>query len=481
MNRRIMLLGAALLVCFGALFLQLNYVQVVEASKLANSPNNSRNITADYSKPRGFVQTSDGVVVARSVPTKDDLKFQRQYPTGGLFASITGYDSFIYGLGGGVEATYNSVLTGKNVPLRSIRQLFTNNDVVGNVTLTVSNQLQQAAASALAGRIGAVVALDPTTGGVLAMYSNPTYDPSPLAAHNTGDERSAWSLYTLNKSNPMLPRSYRETYPPGSTFKVVDSAAVLDHRPLLATKPYPTVGSINLPLTTNKLHNFNNEVCGGQLPQLLQVSCDTGFGQIGLDLGAQNLSDEAAAFGFGRATPIDLPLPAKSVFPDASYFKARLPLLAYAAIGQDVVSATPLQMALVAAGIANGGTIMTPHVMAQVTDQQGSVLEAYSPKPWLHATSATTASSVTAMMELVTQGNGTATDLVIPGTQVAAKTGTAQTGQNTTDDWMVAFAPANAPKVVVAVAVPNQAISATGAAVAGPITLAVLKAALGGP
>ena len=476
-----MLLGAALLVCFGALFLQLNYVQVVEASKLANSPNNSRNITADYSKPRGFIQTSDGVVVARSVPSSDDLKFQRQYPTAGLFASITGYDSFIYGLGGGVEATYNSVLTGKNVPLRSIKQLFTNNDVVGNVTLTLSNKLQQAAATALSGRTGSVVVLDPTTGAVLALYSNPTYDPSPLASHNTNDERNAWTLYTLDKTNPMLPRSYRETYPPGSTFKVVDSSAVFDHDQSLATKFYPFVSSIKLPLTTNRLHNFNNETCGGQLPQLLQVSCDTGFGQVGLDLGAQNLSAEAAAFGFGQAPPIDLPEAAASVFPDASYFKQRLPLLAYGAIGQDVVDATPLQIALIGAGIANGGTIMTPHVMAQVTDQQGNVLEAYSPKPWLRATSATTASSVTAMMELVTQGNGTATDLVIPGVKVAAKTGTAQTGQNTTDDWMLAFAPANAPKVVVAVSVPNQAVSATGAAVAGPITLAVLKAALGGP
>ena len=481
MNRRIMLLGAALLVCFGALFLQLNYVQVVEASKLANSPNNSRNITADYSKPRGFIQTSDGVVVARSVPSNDDLKYQRVYPAGDLYASITGYDSFIYGLGGGVEATYNSVLTGKNVPLRSIRQLFTNNDVVGNLTLTISNKLQQAAASALGGKVGSVVALDPTNGAVLALYSNPTYDPSPLAAHDTNAERNAWTLYTLDKTNPMLPRSYRETYPPGSTFKVVDSSAVLDHRPDLATKTYPTVGQISLPLTTNKLHNFNNEVCGGQLPQLLQVSCDTGFGQIGLDLGAQNLSDEASAFGFGQTPPIDLPGVAAAAFPPASYFKQRLPLLAYGAIGQDVVSATPLQIALVGAGIANGGTIMTPHVMAQVTDQQGNVLEAYSPKPWLHATSPATAASVTAMMELVTQGNGTATDLVIPGTQVAAKTGTAQTGQNTTDDWMVAFAPANSPKVVVAVSVPNQAVSATGAAVAGPITLAMLKAALGGP
>jgi penicillin-binding protein A len=480
MNRRIIRLGAAMLVCFAALFLQLNYVQVVEASKLANNPGNSRNITADYSKPRGFIQTRDGVVVAHSVPSHDDLKYQRLYPTGGLFSDITGYDSFIYGLGGGVEATYNSVLTGKNIPLRSIKQLFTSNNVVGNVTLTLSNRLQQVAANALTGRTGAVVALNPTTGAVLAMYSNPTFDPSPLASHDTNAERGAWDLLSLATTNPMLPRSYRETYPPGSTFKVVDSAAVFDHKPSLATKVYPTVGQINLPLTTNKLHNFNSETCGGMLPELLQVSCDTGFGQVGLDLGAASLTAEANAFGFNQIPPIDLPLSAKSSFPSTSYFKARLPLLAYGAIGQDVVEATPLEMALVGAGIANGGVIMTPHVMAEVTDQQGTVLESYSPKSWLQATSAATASSVTGMMELVTQAKGTAADLVIPGVQIAAKTGTAQTGQNTTDDWMLAFAPANAPKVVVLVSVPNQALSATGAAVAGPITLAVLKAALGG-
>ncbi|MHB1855305.1 MAG: peptidoglycan D,D-transpeptidase FtsI family protein [Acidimicrobiales bacterium] len=480
MNRRIMGLGIALMVCFAALFLQLNYIQVVEASKLANAPGNSRNLTADYSKPRGFIQTSDGVVVARSVPSKDDLKYQRQYPTGGLFAGITGYDSFIYGVGGGVEATYNNVLTGKNLPLRSIKQLFSNTNVVGNVTLTLSNKLQTTAANALAGKTGAVIAMDPTTGAILAMYANPTYDPSPLASHNANDERNAWGLYTLNPSNPMLPRSYRQTYPPGSTYKIVVSSAVFDHDPALAQKQYPTVSSISLPQTTNKLHNYNYETCGGLLPQLLQVSCDTGFGQVGLDLGASNMSEEASAFGFNQYPPIDLPGVAASTFPAASFFSQQEPLLAYAAIGQDVVTATPLQMALVGETIADGGTMMTPHVMARVTDQQGNVLESYNPKAWLHPTSAATAAQVTSMMELVTQGNGTAADVVIPGVKVAAKTGTAQTGHHSTDDWMVAFAPANAPRIVVAVAVPNQVTSATGDSVAGPITLAVLKAALGG-
>ncbi|MHB1912583.1 MAG: peptidoglycan D,D-transpeptidase FtsI family protein, partial [Acidimicrobiales bacterium] len=435
---------------------------------------------ADYSKPRGFIQTSDGVVVARSVPSHDSLKYQRQYPTAGLFAGITGYDSFIYGLGGGVEATYNSVLTGKNLPLRSIKQFFSNNNVVGNVTLTLSDKLQLAAQKALAGRTGSVIVMDPATGAILAMYANPTFDPTPLASHNANTERNAWSLYTLNPTQPMLPRSYRQTYPPGSTFKMVVASTVLDHDPALAQKQYPTVSSIKLPLTTNTLHNYAYETCGGLLPQLFQVSCDTGFGQIGLDLGASNMSTGASAFGFNQVPPIDLPGAAVSSFPAASFFNGQEPLLAYAAIGQDVVTATPLQMALVGETIADGGTMMTPHVMARVTDQQGNVLESYTPKAWLHPTSAATAAQVTSMMELVTQGNGTAADVVIPGIKVAAKTGTAQTGHHATDDWMVAFAPAGAPKVVVAVSVPNQAPSATGDSVAGPITLAVLKAALGG-
>jgi peptidoglycan glycosyltransferase len=479
-NRRIFYLGIALLVCFGALFLQMNYVQVVEASKLANAPGNSRTITEDYSKPRGFIQTSDGVVVAKSVSSNDLYKYQRQYPTGPLFGQITGYDSFIYGVGGGVEQTYNSQLVGKNLPISSIKDLLSNRSTTGNITLTVSDKVQSAARAALGGKVGSVIAMDPSTGAILAMYSNPSYDPSPLASHNAADERQAWTLLNANPSSPLLPRSYRETYPPGSTFKVVDSAAVFDHDPSLAQKSYPTVGTIPLPETTNTLHNYNFEVCGGLLPQLFQVSCDTGFGQIGLDLGAGNLSSEASAFGFNAVPPLDLPEAARSTFPPASYFSQNQPLLAYAAIGQSVVTATPLQMALVAETIADGGTTMAPHVMSDITDSQGNVLARYTPKAWLHPTSAATAAQVTSIMELVTQGNGTAADLVIPGVKVAAKTGTAQTGHHSTDDWMVAFAPAGAPKVAVAVSVPNQAASATGDTVAGPITLAVLKAALGG-
>ena len=481
MNRRIRRLGAALLVAFGALFVMMNYVQVVEAHKLANDPRNPRQVLGEYTKPRGDIISSDGVVVAHSAPTKDSLKFLRQYPTGPLFAQITGFDSFIYGVQDGVEQTYNGQLTGKNLPIHSLSQLLSNRVSTGSVILTVSNRVQQAARQALGSKAGSIVVMNPTSGAVLAMYSNPSYDPNPLASHDTHAERTAWTLYQLDPTQPMLPRSFRRTYPPGSTFKLVTSAAVLDQKPQLASKFYPVVSQIQLPLTTNKLHNYAFETCGGQMPHLLQVSCDTGYGQIGLDLGAQALSSEAAAFGFGKTPPLDLPYAAASSFPPASFFQRNLPLLAYSAIGQDDVAATALQMAVVGETIADGGTAMAPHVMAQIRDSQGKVVKSYDAHAWLHPTSAATASSITQMMQLVTSPGGTAADLVLPNVKVAAKTGTAQTGQNSTDDWMVAFAPASAPKVVVAVAIPDQAPSATGDSVAGPITRAVLAAALGGP
>lgn len=481
MNRRIRRLGAALLLAFAALFVMMNYVEVVEASRLADNPKNPRQVLGEYTKPRGDIISADGVVVAHSAPTNDSLKFLRQYPKGSLFAQITGFDSFIYGVQDGVEQTYNGQLTGKTLPVHSLSQLLTTRVSTGSVILTVSDRVQQAAQQALGSKAGSVVVMDPTNGAVLAMYSNPSYDPGPLASHDTAAERSAWTLYGLDPTQPMLARSYRRTYPPGSTFKLVTSAAVLDQKPQLATKSYPVTGQISLPLTTNKLHNFDFETCGGQLPHLLEVSCDTGFGQIGLDLGAQAMSSEAAAFGFGRTPPLDLPYTAASTFPPASFFERNQPLLAYSAIGQDDVGATALQMALVGETIADGGTMMTPHVMAEIRDTQGDVVQRYDPHAWLHPTSAATASSISQMMQLVTGPGGTAPDLVLPNVKVAAKTGTAQTGLNSTDDWMVAFAPANAPKVVVAVTIPDQAPSATGDTVAGPITRAVLAAALGGP
>ncbi len=484
MDRQIRRLGVVLLLAFGLLFLQLNNIQVLQASKLANAPGNTRKLFAQFARDRGVVQTSDGVVVAQSVPSNDNYKYLRRYPEGPLFAHITGFTSIIYG-SDGVERSYNSDLIGHTIPLRHISDLLTNPNETETVTLTASNRLQQVAQFALGKYAGAVVALNPSTGAILAMYSNPTFDPNPLASHDAAVVNAAWNANQRNPLNPMLPRAYRRAYAPGSTFKVITSSAVLDRDPALASVTYPQQSSIPLPNTTHTLSNFGGESCGGMLPQLLTVSCDTGFAQIGLQLGPDNLSGEAQSFGFDQKPPLDLPSAAISSFPSSAAFAEDKPALAFSAIGQQDVTATALQMALVAGAIANHGVVMGPHVMADIHDSQGNLVRSWSPKAWVTATSPQTAGNVTSMMVSVVQDpRGTATSMQLPGIQVAAKTGTAQTAgaASNTNNWMIAFAPAQAPRVAVAAVVPAQpglGADPQGATIAGPVAKAVLQAALG--
>lgn len=482
MNRQIRQLGGFLLLLFVILFIQLNNVQVLQASKLANDPKNNRNAVRDFSTPRGVIQTADGKVIANSIPVEDDYKFQRVYPMGDLFGQLTGYFSFNYG-NEGLEKTYNKDLTGKTYALKSIGDLLTDRVRTNNLTITASAELQQVAKTALGNRRGSVVALDPKTGAVLAMYSNPTYDPSALAGHDFKAVTQVWNDLnnkTKNPQKPMLPRSYRESFAPGSTFKLVTGAAAYDHKPELTEKRYPSVKEIALPNTNKTLANFGHNTCGGSIADLMRVSCNTGFAQMGMDLGGQNLSAEANSFGFNKVPPLDLPSVAKSNFPAADAFRRNQPALAYSAIGQQDVSATPLQMALVAAGIANNGKIMVPHLLKEVRDNNGAVVRQARPEVWLEATSEKTAEEMKKLMVNVANA-GTATGARIAGVSVAAKTGTAQTGNDTLHAWLVSFAPADDPKVAVAVVLENQPLAddVTGGRLAAPIAQTVMKAALG--
>jgi peptidoglycan glycosyltransferase len=478
MNRSIRVFGVVVMLLFVALAAQLANLQVVGAKKLDHNPKNTRQIIADFARARGAIQTSDGVVIAQSVPSNDIYKYQRQYPKGLAYAFTTGFFSFRYGASG-AEAQYNGYLSGRNLPLTGgLKQLLTPGPRTGNVTLTLSDYLQQAATFLLGQRVGAVIALDPRDGSVLALVSQPSYDPNELASHNPTIESEAYNSLLKDPLNPMLPRVYRQSYAPGSTFKTVTASAVLDHNPSLATKQYPSTNALTLPQTTNKLHNFGGETCGGQLPTLFTISCDTGFGQVGLDLGAQSLSAEAQAFGFNQVPPLDLPGVFKSTFPPASFFTDQLPLLAFSAIGQSDVSATPLQMALIASAIANHGVIMTPHVLKDVHDSQGALVTSFNPKPWLTATSPSTADQVKAFMVSVVQ-HGTGTAVQLPGLQVAAKTGTAEVTANATNAWMIAFAPADNPVIAVAVvlpALPGVGNEVTGGVKAAPIVRGLLSA-----
>ncbi len=483
MNRQIRGLGLGISILFIALFVQLNYLQVVHKTKLASNPLNRATVINSYTLPRGNIISADGVTLATSVPTKDQFKYLREYPTGSLFEEVTGYYSYIYG-SDGAEAYYNGVLSGKSstfklpTSLSGLKNLLTNTNNTQSITLTVLDKLQKAAQAGLAGRDGSVVALNPKTGAILAMYSNPTFDPNGLVSHNPTAVQAAYKAITATPGGPLASPAYRQIFFPGSSFKIVTASAVYDHDPTLASTPQPVLTYLKLPDTTTQLHNFAGSSCGGQILALFTVSCDTGFAKIGLDLGAQNLYDEAYAFGFDQTPPIDLPFPVKSNFPTVSSFAGNLPTVAYSAIGQENVEASPLEMALVGAAIANGGKIMKPHILGSITDSQNKVVSTYKPAVWLQATSASTASKVTTLMEsVVSSPDGTGVAARIPGIQVAAKTGTAQTGTHHTDDWFVAFAPANNPQIVVSVVIPNQGdlVSDQGGTLAAPIAKTLIE------
>ena len=489
MEKRIRRLGIFMVLCFLALFIQLNNIQVVKAHSLATSPQNPSVIQAERSQPRGEILAADGTVLAQSVlaPAGDYYKYQRVYPaaTAGLFANIVGWDSINYGKLG-VEASYNQYLIAHNRTPKTIRDLLTNSTVTDNVTLTIQPKLQAAMATALNNipQTGvsspvSAVALDPTTGAILAMYSTPTYDPNPLVSEDIKTETAAYQADIHAPGNPILAKAYADTNAPGSTFKVVTSSAVYDHQPALADVNYPPVGCIPLPQSNLPLCNYGHgsEVCGGTLQDSLPQSCDTAFAQLGMSLGAESLNSETQAFGFNQLPPLDLPGVVKSNFPSVADLANNAPSQAYSAFGQQNVTASALQMALVAAGIANGGVIETPHVMAQIRDSQGNLVTSYAPKPWLRSTSTTTAQQVTSLMQGVVT-KGTAVGVFPADENVAAKTGTAEVGTQAqyTSDWMIAFVPGS--HVVVALVAPFQASSATGAVISGPPTCAILQAAL---
>ena len=481
MNAQIRRVGVTLMLLFGALFLQLNWLQVVRAEKLANDPRNTRNAVRDFARPRGVIQTADGVVLARSVPTDDSFERQREYPEKELFAHITGYFSFTYG-SDGIERSYNDELAGRDLPLRlrKLSDVLVDRTQTANVSVTLSKSLQQVARDALGERRGSVVALDPRSGAVLALWSFPSYDPNPLAGHDQKSVRQTWDLLNLNRNKPLLARSYKDRFSPGSTFKVVTAAAALERKPELASFAYPVLRDLDLPQTNRNLPNFGGGSCGGTLVDLLRVSCNTGFAQMGLDLGAGELAAEAKDFGFNERPPIDLPGAARSVFPPAEEFQRNLPALAQSAIGQRDVAASPLQMALVAAGVANSGSIMKPQVMFEIRDREGEVVKRGDPEEWRRAMSPEAAAALKAMMvEVVARGTGTRA--AVPGVPTAGKTGTAQTTGDNAHAWFIGFAPADQPTVAVAVIVESEPelAEATGGRVAAPIAGAVMRAALG--
>jgi peptidoglycan glycosyltransferase len=455
---------------------------VFAADSLANDARNVRAVKRAFSQPRGEILTSDGVIVARSERVDDQFERLRTYPTGPLFAHVSGFFSFNFGASGAEDA-YNTDLSGRNPDqqFRNLGDWLIGKEPTGDAVLSLSNAAQEAARDALADRQGSVVVLDPSTGEVVALWSNPSYDPGPLASHSTKAAQDAYDGYTGDPANPMLARAYRERYAPGSTFKVVTAATAIETGTATPQTGYPSLRFLDLPQSDKQLRNFGGSSCGGTMAESFRRSCNTTFGQIGLDLG-EKLVDGMRAFGITDDVPFDLP-EARSGGPAAGTFEKNKPSFANAAIGQGDIAVTPLQMATVAGAIANGGVLMAPHVVREIRDADGRVIRRIGPDEWKRAVSPTTAAAVTQMMiDVVKRGTGTAA--AVPGFSVAGKTGTAEAPPGPPHAWFIGFAPAEAPRFAIAVIVErggDLGDEATGGRVAAPVAGRVLAKLLALP
>ena len=474
MNRQIRRIGIALVIAFVLLFAQLNYIQFFAAGDIAGNRANPRALIREYSIKRGDILSLNGRKIATSVATKDRLKYRRTYPMGELFGHITGYYSINYGPSR-IESSYNDHLLGDSgvVSIQDIEDRFTDSEEQGNrVRLTIDTRLQEAARTALGNERGAIVALDPTTGEIRAMWSNPSFDPEPLASHSSKEQKAYWnSLDPTSPTSSLVNIATTRGYPPGSTFKVVTTAAALETGDYRPTTTFPDPDRLDLPLTNDTLTNFTNSACTGtgsiDLFTALRISCDTTFAKIGLEI-PDELHETSEAFGFNQQVPFDIRTEVSS-YPEIP--EDRAPEWAKAAIGQQDVVATPMQMALVAAAVANDGELLRPRLVREVIDPGGGIVDRYEPEVFSEAMSSETAAQVTDMMVAAVE-SGTGTAAQIPGVQVAGKTGTAQTveGQNP-HTWFIAFAPADDPQIAIAVIVEHGGSfgsEATGGAVAAP-------------
>lgn len=487
MNKPIRSLALVCLLMFLALMVNATVVQFVQADSLNAKNGNRRVIDEEFSRERGAIVV-DGEPIAESVPSDGRWEFQRQYPSGPLYSHVTGYFSYTYGRSA-IENSQNRVLSGSDDRLfvnRVVDLLASKKPQGGSVELTLDPVAQQTAAASLdeLGKNvrGAAVALDPQTGAILAMVSRPTFDPNGLASHRLGEVSEAWQALTGNDAKPLLNRATQQVLPPGSTFKVVTAAAAIKELGLDADSEVKGGAELTFPGISYTLKNAGGGSCGGDpisLERAMQVSCNVSFGDMALEVGQEKLDDMAAKFGFGSDVLQGLATnPSRFATKDADL---EAPQLAQSSIGQFEVAASPLQMAMVAAGVANEGVVMEPHLVKTVRAPNLQVLEETAPQQFSRALEADEASVLNRIMvNVVERGTGAAAR--IPGVEVGGKTGTAQTSKDRPPyAWFIAYAPADNPQVAVAVVVESADIPATdiaGGRVAGPIARSIMEAVL---
>ncbi|MGQ0629961.1 MAG: peptidoglycan D,D-transpeptidase FtsI family protein [Sporichthyaceae bacterium] len=486
MNRPLRRVAAACGLLMVLLLLNLNFIQVIKADEYRTDPKNVRVLLEEYDRERGAILVANEAI-ASSTATDDRLKYLRVYSEPKKYAFATGYYSHIFG-STGIERAENSILAGTDDRLfvrRMIDLLTGESTQGGTVSLTLNPAAQEAAFRGLGGRRGAVVALEPATGRILALVSTPSFDPNELADHNGRSVSAAWDRLRDDEQTPMLNRALNQTYPPGSTFKLVTAAAALTSGRHTPTSPVPGPARLDLPLTTVDLPNYFQGTCSPgsketTITKALSRSCNTTFGALGLELGDDALRQQAEAFGFNANYEVPMGV-AQSVFPS----DINEPQTAQSAIGQFDVRATPLQMAMVAAGIANQGVVMAPYLVDEIRDPDLDVLARSSPEEFSRAMRPQVAAQLAAMMAAVVS-DGTGSNARIPGIAVAGKTGTAQVAEGENPHaWFVSFAPVSDPRIAVAVVLENggsdRQIEVGGNLLAAPIARAVMQAVLGRP
>lgn len=473
MNGPIRTVASFVALLMAALLVNITWISVVRTESLNEDTRNRRVRDAEFSRNRGTILVGN-TPIAQSVERTGRFPYVRTYPEPELWSSVTGWYSYDYARSG-LEQSYNQQMAGtsSSQAARRIVDILSGRQGRGaNLSTTLNARAQAAAVRALGDQRGAVVAMDYTTGAILALVSTPTYDPNRLATVDLAAEREAWTELLDAPDEPLKNRAVREVYPPGSTFKLVTAAAALEDGMVPDTE-VDAPASLRLPNSSRSMGNSTN--CGGTrvtLEQALKTSCNTAFGNIGLELGADKMIEMAEKFGFNQDQQIDIAA-AASRFP-TEIDEAQTALTA---IGQFDVAASPLQMVQVAAAIANDGEMMKPHLVSTVTNRDLTVLESQAPDRIGRPISEATARHLRDMM-VATVEDGTGTPAQIDGVVVGGKTGTAQTApERPPYAWFVGYA--EEPQVAVVAFVEDADVERndiSGGRLAAPIFKAVVEA-----
>ena len=471
-----------------ALLVRDNWIQFVKSDELKTDPKNRRVAIARYAKPRGNIIVDGKSITGSTKNASGDFKYKRTYKDGKMWAPVTGYASQAFGANQ-LEALNDGILSGDDDRLffnRTVDMLSGKSQKGGNVVTTLNSAAQKAAYQQLGDRKGAVVALNPKTGAILALANKPSYDPSTFAGNGKSDT-DAWSSLqkSHNKDDPMLNRALRATYPPGSTFKLVTAAAALESGKYGLDSRTNSEDPYTLPQTHKPLHNEGHIPCkNASIRDALKVSCNTVFAKISATLGNAKMKEMAEKFGFNNKK-MDTPVrAAPSLYP-----KDIPPQNAMAGIGQASNAATPLQMAMVASAIANDGKLMKPYMVDQLRAPNLNVVQQYKPKELSRPVSSENAQKLQQAMEtVVNDPQGTGGNGKIPGYTVGGKTGTAQHGENNSESpyaWFVSYAKDKDGSSPVAVATVIESSTTKRSEVAGgklaaPVSKAVMEAVLRG-